>query len=117
MISTFEFADNTVGVMVDSSLDNELMEDLQAKIREKLRIHDEINLFFEIRKGNKMSFKAFLNQMKFNVDHAGQFNKVAVVTDLDWLQNSMVLKDFIMSADIKSFPNQDRIKALSWIAQ
>ena len=117
MVSTFEFADNVVGVVVDSSLDNELMESLQAKICEKFKIHEQINLFFEIKGGNKMTFIAFLNQMKFNVDHSGKFHKVALVTDLIWLQNSMIVKDFIMSADIRSFSNEERMEALSWIAQ
>ena len=116
MVSTFKFADNVIGVVVDSSLDNELMEELQARICEKFKVHDEINLFFEIREGNKMTLIAFLSQMKFNVDHAGKFNKVALVTDLNWLQNSMVIKDFIMAANIESFSNEERLEALSWIA-
>lgn len=116
MISTFEFADNVVGIIVDSSLDEELMKKLQRHICKKFESHDEVNLFFEIKEGNKMTFKAFIDQMKFNVDYDGKFNKVALVTDLKWLHNSMAVKDFIMSADIKSFTNEERLKALSWIS-
>lgn len=116
MVSTFEFADNVVGIIVDSSLDEELMEKLQRQIYRKFEIHDEINLFFEIKEGNKMTFRAFLDQMKFNVKYDKKFNKVALVTDHKWLHNSMAVKDLLMTAEIKSFTNKERMEALFWIS-
>lgn len=117
MVSSFEFAENVVGIMIDSDLDQELIESVQARILGKLEDHDKISLFFEIRHGSKMTFTAFVNQMNFNLHHTKSFRKIAVVSDLHWLRNSMVVKNIFMATDIKSFSNKERLEALSWITQ
>ncbi len=117
MVSTFEFAENVVGIMIDSDLDQDLIKDIQAKVLDKLVDHEEISLFFEIKKGNKISFLAFINQMNFNLNHTRSFNKIAVVSDLEWLRNSMFIKNLIMATDIKSFSNEERLDGLAWIAE
>lgn len=117
MVSTFELAENVVGIMIDSDLDKDLIESVQAKILDKMEDHEEISIFFEIKKGSKVSFMAFVDQMKFNVNHTKSFKKIAVVSDLHWLRNSMFIKDLIMATDIRSFSNKERLEALAWIAE
>lgn len=117
MVSTFELAENVVGIIIDTDLDEELIERVQAKILNKIEGHEEISIFFEIKCGNKFGFKAFLEQMAFNLNHTRSFRKIAVVSDLDWLRNSLFVKDLIMSTDIKSFPSEERLTALAWIAE
>ena len=116
MISNFEFAENVVGIIIDTDIGEELIREAQCKIDEKLKGHEKINLFFEIRRGNKMTLKAFINQMGFNVSHNNRFNKIAVVTDINWLQNSLTIKDLLVAAEIKTFCPGDRMNALGWIA-
>lgn len=84
---------------------------------QKLKEHDKINLFFEIRQGNKMSVTAFLNELNYNLRHTRSFHKLAMVTDLDWIKNAMVLKDVFMATDIRTFSNEERLNALNWIAE
>lgn len=117
MVSNFEFAENVVGIIIDTDIDEELIRKVQSRIDEKLKVHKKINLFFEIRRGNKMTFMAFINQMGFNVSHNRRFNKIAVVTDIGWLQNSFTIKDLLVAAEIKTFCSNHRMNALSWISQ
>ncbi|GHA24773.1 STAS/SEC14 domain-containing protein [Salinimicrobium marinum] len=117
MVSTFELADNVVGIIIDSDLDQELIERVQAKIRDKIDDYGEINIFFEIKRGTKFGFKAFLDQMTFNLNHTRSFRKIAVVSDLDWLRTSMFIKDIIVETNIRSFSNNERLEALAWIAE
>ena len=117
MISTFELADNVVGIIIDSDLDQKLIERVQAKIREKIEDYGAINIFFEIKKGSKFGFKAFLDQMTFNLNHTRSFRKIAVVSDLEWLKASMFIKDIMVGTDIQSFSNNERLEALAWIAE
>jgi len=117
MVSTFELAENVVGIIIDTDLDEELIERVQAKILNKIEGHGEISVFFEIKRGSKFGFKAFLEQMTFNLNHTSNFRKIAVVSDLDWLRNSMFIKDLIVPTDIKSFTNEERLTALAWIAE
>ncbi|MDT0691453.1 STAS/SEC14 domain-containing protein [Salegentibacter sp. F188] len=117
MVSRFELADNVVGILIESDLNVELINKVQTLILEKIDAHDEIHLFFEIRSGNEVTFKAFLNQMMFNFNNTEKFSKVAVVTDLDWIKNSMIIKDALLPTDIAHFSNKDRLNALAWISQ
>lgn len=117
MISSFEFSGNVVGVMIDSNIDEELMEKVHKEISEKLKEHVKINLFFEIRGGNKMSVIAFINELGYNLRHTKSFNKLAMVTDLEWMKNAMIFKDIIMATDIRTFSNDQRLKALNWIVE
>ena len=82
MVSSFELADNVVGILIESDVNEELINKVQAMISEKFEVHKEINLFLEIRKGNKVSFMAFLSQVKFHFNKTRRLNKIAVVTDL-----------------------------------
>jgi len=40
-----------------------------------------------------------------------------VVTDINWFQNAMEIKDLLMDAEVQSFSLADRLKAISWIAE
>jgi hypothetical protein len=117
MVSNFEFADNVVGIMVSKAVDKKLVEEVQAMIKAKLEVHEKLNLFFEIESGTHISFKAFVDQVKFNVDYAGRFEKIAVVTNLTWMHTGLAMKDLIMAANIKSFKPGERLEALAWIAE
>ena len=116
MVSTFEFADNVVGIMIDSNLDEDLMREVHQVVSLKLEEHKKINLFFELQSGNKMSVLAMLKDLNFKFNHLGQFNKITIVTDLFWLQHAMAIKDIVMPAEISIFSSKERVEGLDWIA-
>ena len=103
--------------MIDSDLNQDLMREVHQVIARKLEDHKKINVFFELKSGNKMSVLAMWKDLNFKFNHFGQFNKIAVVTDLPWLQRAVVLKDIVMTADVRIFPCRDRVQGLSWIAE
>ena len=117
MISSFKFADHVVGILIESNLNDELVNKVHAIILEGLKENKKINLFIEIRTGSTISLAAFLKDQVFILKHAGQFQKIALVTDLVWFQNIMAVKDLMMEAEIRSFSNRNRMEAITWIAQ
>lgn len=117
MISTFKFSKNVVGFLIDSDLDTKLIDEIHSAITDKLKGNETINLFIEIQAGNNISFSALLKDLKFKKEHASQFKKIAVVTDLNWFQNIMEIKDLLMDAEVKSFDHKLRMEAISWIAK
>ncbi|MDT0641317.1 STAS/SEC14 domain-containing protein [Zunongwangia sp. F363] len=117
MLQTFNLAENVIGIIIDSYVDEDLTESLQQEVLEKMKKFGKINLFLEIRKGRELSVKAFFKNAHFNIEHSNGFNKVAVVSDLTWLKGAMVFKDILTEAKIETFPNSERLKALSWISQ
>ena len=103
--------------MIDSDLNPDLMGEVNQVISEKLEEHNKINLFFELKSGNKVSVLAMWKDLNFKFNHLGQFNKIAVVTDLSWLQHAMVIKDIVMTAEVRIFPCRDRVQGLEWITE
>ncbi len=76
MVSTFKFADQIVGVLIHSNLNDVLLNEVQAIILERLKENKKINLFIEIRTGSSISLTAFLKGMLFTQKHAVQFQKL-----------------------------------------
>ncbi|MDT0675482.1 STAS/SEC14 domain-containing protein [Autumnicola musiva] len=117
MLDTFSFADHIVGVIIDSHLDKDTTESLQQKLLEKLKKHQRVNLFVEVQKESEISADAFIKNMQFNFKHIGEFHKIAIVSDINWLKGAMSLKDIVVEANIETFPHKDRLKALNWISE
>ena len=115
MLSTFEFSENIVGIMVDSNIDGDSIKEIHNLILERLELHPKINLFFEIPEGDTVSFAAILKDLIFKFEHASRFNKIAMVTDLKRMEFYMEIKDSFMNANVKTFSNDERLEAMNWI--
>ena len=116
MVSSFEFAENVVGIIIDSDVNDKLMAKIQKDIKEKMKCHHTINLFFEIRSGIDVSLPAFIHQMVFNFNIKERFKKIAVVTDLQWLKASMLIKNLLTESEIEIYSTNSRMEALEWIS-
>ncbi len=117
MIYTFEFAEDTVGIMIKSKVDSRLIDEVHNAIIDKLKVNETINLFIEIEPGNNITISALLKDLKFKSEHSSQFKKIAVVTDLKWFHSLMEIKDLVMDAEVKTFDHKNRLKAINWIAE
>ncbi|WP_333474263.1 STAS/SEC14 domain-containing protein [Zunongwangia sp. HGR-M22] len=76
-----------------------------------------MRFFLEIKDGNKISLAAFWKDMLFKCKHADDFNKVALVTDIQWFRSFADFKDNLVDLDIRAFDNDERLQALNWIAE
>ena len=117
MLSTFEFSGNVVGILIKSDMDQSVYDEMKNLLKEKIQEHQKINLFIEVEKGNDISVKTMMKHLKFTVEHAASFNKIAVVTNKGWFRNGVAVKDLLIKADVEAFSHEKRIEAVQWIAQ
>jgi len=117
MVSTFELADNIVGIMIKSDVDLKVVDEVHAEILKRILEHKRINLYVEIESGVTISLPAVLKDLTFKFKNSDKFNKIAVVTDMNWLQNIMEIKDLMMDAEIESFNIENRLEAINWITE
>ncbi len=117
MISTFEFSKNIVGILIKTDMDVTSIEEVHEVILERLKDHEKISLYVEIEAGVHLSVQAFFKGLVFKYENAEKFKKIAVVTDLNWFQNIMEIKDLLMDAEVKSFKIENRLKAINCIAE
>ncbi len=58
---------------------------------------------------------AMWEDFKVGIEHLSRWERVAVVTDLEWIQHTMRLFAFLMPGAVKSFPTSQSDVARVWI--
>ena len=49
------------------------------------------------------------------MEHFLRWERVAVVTDVEWIKHTMRIFSFVMPADMRVFPVAEAAKARAWI--
>ncbi len=117
MVSTFEFANHVVGIMISADVDEKMLKEIHRVIEEKFVVHRRINLFVEVKTGVEVPLRILFKDLVFKLENSKRFNKIAVVTDPGFFKNVLNLKDILMDAEVESFSHQERIKAMNWISE
>ncbi|MBZ9631630.1 STAS/SEC14 domain-containing protein [Salegentibacter sp. LM13S] len=115
MEKTFEFAENVVGFLINEEIDQEKVEEILSKIRDRLEVVSPIYLYIEDESDEGISLGGFLKAVKFHFSHSKDMKKIAIVTDDKLFKKSMEMKDFVVPADVKSFERKERMKAMNWV--
>lgn len=82
-----------------------------------LKTNKQIRLYYEI--GPKFeSFEptAAWEDFKVGMEHIAHWQRVAVVTDVEWIKHTMQIFSFLMPGDMRVFPTADKDDARRWIA-
>ena len=82
----------------------------------ELKNPDSVNLLFDLRSMLRVSIDVVWEEIKFfSKEHHYDFNKIAVVTDDQWLTWEAILSRLFVAADIQVF--SDYPTAQEWVAQ
>lgn len=117
MMSTFEFADHVVGILIDSKVDVELLEKVHKLIGEKIKKHERLHLYLEFKPGIEIPVFLLARDFISKLTYTKHFKKIAVVTDQVMVQKAVKLKGFLIEAEVDAFTPEERLEAMSWIAE
>ncbi|PVW17175.1 SpoIIAA family protein [Marixanthomonas spongiae] len=117
MISNFSFSDTTVGFLIEGTFNKKTVDNFIEAINEKLAQFETINLYIEDTGIESFSLPALVEELSFKIKHGNRFNKVALVCDRQWLKRCGDLYDFFTDSEFQNFSSEERIQAMSWIAQ
>lgn len=117
MLSSFSFADDTVGFLIEGKFDDTLVDNLTNRISEKLELFERINLYLEDSDIEEFSILALIKEILFKMEHSKRFHKIALVSDRKWIVMCGKIEGILMDAEIKNFASEDRMDAINWIAQ
>ncbi len=85
-------------------------------IEEKLKDHSKIRLLYHLDEGvTGVDAAAMWDDAKVGIKHLSSWEKIAIVTDIDWIRNAVRLFGFAMPGPVKTFRNRDLPKAVDWI--
>lgn len=116
MLSTFSFSENTIGFIIDGPYDEESILKVQSEISEKLKEFDKINLYIEDTMNAEISLKDMLSHLPYKIKIGKHFNKVAVVSDRNWLHLMRAFESLFFSGEFRHFRSAKRMEAIQWIS-
>jgi len=83
----------------------------------RLQTYKNIRWYFEMENFQGWELKAFWQDVKFDVQHANDFEKIAMVGEKKWQGWMTDLMKPFTKAEIKFFELEERNTALEWIKQ
>ena len=110
--------DNVVGVNLSGTITGEDYDTvLIPAIKDKLKKYKKIRMLFQgSRDFSHLTLDAYLEDAKVTW-HMFEFEKVTVVSDIHWMNDSVKLFRFLMPMPVKIFSNDELDKAKAWVSE
>ena len=116
MLATFDLPGHVIGIIINSDLTDEVLDDVILEIKARFEQYDKVNVYLELEKGHEISFNALLKGIKFKYSNADLFGKIAIVTDSSWFQNAVNVSDIFLNVELRTYDVKDRLDGLQWIS-
>lgn len=90
---------------------------LVPAVVQALKTHDKVRLYYETA-GDFAGIDpgAMWEDFKVGMEHLTRWERVAVVTDVEWIKQTMLFFSFLMPGTMKLFPTSEATQARQWIA-
>ena len=101
-----DFPDNVVAISCEGQVTKEDYDGIFVPaILKTLKRHDKIRLFYKIS-ANFTGYDpgAIWEDMKIGLEHPTRWERAAVVTDVDWIVQTMRIFSFLIPCPSKVFP-------------
>jgi SpoIIAA-like len=90
---------------------------LIPKVREALAHHDRIRCYYELGAGfSGFDGAAVWEDFKLGIEHLTRWERVTVVTDVEWIRLAVNFFRFLVPGEIRVFPVAQAAEARRWIA-
>lgn len=85
-------------------------------VEKKLKEHDKIRLYYETAADFAgIEPSAVWEDFKTGMEHFTRWERIAVVTDVEWIKHTMQAFSFVMPGELKVFPRAEITEARAWI--
>jgi len=86
-------------------------------VETRLKQHDKIRMLYHLGPTfSGFTSGAMWDDAKLGLGHRKSWQKIAIVTDLDWIKSAIGLFEFIIPCPFKVFANSQYANAISWVA-
>jgi hypothetical protein len=110
--------DNVLGIIGSGTIIGEDYDTvLIPAMKDKLQRHKKISMLYQLNKDFvHYALDAYLEDAKVSW-HTLSFEKVAVVSDVHWINDSVNVLKFIIPVQVKVFGNNELENAKEWIGK
>jgi hypothetical protein len=111
------FTDNVIALSCKGQVTNEDYDRiLVPAILEALKRHDKIRLLYKTSADfTGYDPGALWEDLKIGAEHPTRWERIAVVTDVDWIVQMMRIFSFLMPCPVKLFLPSEAAQAHAWI--
>lgn len=106
---------NLIKVVASDTLTQEDYDQMLPILEKTLEEWKNLRLYFEMQNFTGWTVKAAYQDLKFDVKHATDFSKVAIVGEKKWQEAFSSLMKPFTPADIQYFNLEERDQALQWL--
>jgi hypothetical protein len=100
------------GVVSDEDYKKTLIPAAEAKIRQ----HGRISVLYQLGPMFEgFAAKAMVDDAAFGFKHRKEFERVALVTDVEWIKRAVRMLRFMVPCPITIYENADLDKARTWV--
>ena len=116
--------DNALGFTAKGNVTSEDYETVFIPaVEEKLKKHENVRLLYHL--GNefeKFEAGAMWDDAKVGLGHITNWEKIAIVTDVNWIEQAgkifgFAIETMSVSGDVKVFHNSELEEAIKWIGE
>ena len=92
-------------------------------VQEKLKHHDKVRLLYHLGdEFEKFEVGAMWDDAKVGLAHITEWEKIAIVTDVNWIQQAgkifgFAIETMSVPGDVKIFHNSELEDAIKWISE
>ncbi|PKO86575.1 MAG: STAS/SEC14 domain-containing protein [Betaproteobacteria bacterium HGW-Betaproteobacteria-12] len=90
-------------------------KEFEEVVNYKVRFEGPVDLYFDLTQMAGLTLDVAWEEVKFSRAHANDFNRVAVVTDSQWVTWSAWLSQTFVNADVEVFDSAEAAKL--WLEQ
>jgi hypothetical protein len=109
--------DDVAGFVASGRLTRKDYEDvLIPKLESVLRTHNKVRCYYELGSAfTGMDAGAVWEDFKVGIGHLRQWERIAVVTDVEWIRIALTVFGFAIPGDVRVFPTSEAAQARQWI--
>jgi SpoIIAA-like len=90
---------------------------LVPAVADALKKHDKVRLYYETAGDfSGIDPTAVWTDFRVGMEHFTRWERMAVVTDVDWIKHTMQFFAFMMPGQLRIFPSSEAAEARAWIA-
>lgn len=114
-----DFPDNIVALACKGQVTRRDYETMLVPAVEKaLRQHRNVRVYYQIgAEFAGIDPGAVWDDFKVGLEHLMRWERIAVVTDVDWIRHTIRIFSFLMPGEVKIFPTSEAAEAREWIVR
>jgi len=111
--------ENVVAVSVSGEVTGEDYNNvLIPAIEDKIRKYGKIRILYHLDKELEwFTLNAILEDAKVGIRNLAAFERIAVVSDVDWMNSAVQMFKFIVPFPVKNYKNEELPEAKAWISE